>query len=58
MNWYKPKDEKFKGWRVTAKKVKVDGQATGIAMGFMKKHNPQIPIDGKDVAEAVKMMRK
>ena len=38
--------------------AKSDGQATGIAIGYMKKHNPNIPIDGKDVAEAVKMMRE
>ena len=35
--------------------AKSDGQATGIAMGILKKAN--IPVEGKDVAEAVKQIR-
>ena len=41
MNWYKPKDEKFKGWRVTAKKVKVDG---GFYMYESRIYRPDSPM--------------
>jgi len=37
--------------------AKSDGQATGLAMGYFKKDNPDLPVDGKDVAEAVKAIR-
>jgi len=40
------------------KDAKSDGQATGIAMGFIKNNGTVvIPVDGKDVSEAVKQIR-
>jgi uncharacterized protein len=37
------------------KAAKSDGQATGLAMKLLKTHDA--PVDGKDVAEAVKQVR-
>ena len=39
------------------KNAKSDGQATGMAMGFLKNDKVVIPVDGKDVATAVKQIR-
>jgi uncharacterized protein YqeY len=37
------------------KNAKSDGQATGVAMGFLKKN--KMAVDGKEVAEVVKELR-
>jgi len=37
------------------KNAKSDGQATGVAMGFLKKN--KMAVDGREVAEVVKQMR-